>query len=140
MHNSMRAQSIGVLEYFLFYIDAPTFCNVTERLLTNFLPVRNIRREEEKYYELLISYSRQHLMLFPYHLQDMLVRGLRLTPFQYYCNLITDLMTSEKSYDTLPNFAAADCAFEETLQSSQNCFLNDDFCIRDCFFKASHND
>ncbi|UYV84995.1 FAM91A1 [Cordylochernes scorpioides] len=35
--------------------------------------------------------------------------GMRITPFQYYVSVMTDLMEQEKSYDSLPNFTAADC-------------------------------
>ena len=38
----------------------------------------------------------------------MLVRGLRVTPFSYYSNVMFDIMSNEKSYDSLPNFTAAD--------------------------------
>ena len=38
----------------------------------------------------------------------MLVRGLRVTPFSYYSNMMFDIMSNEKSYDSLPNFTAAD--------------------------------
>lgn len=47
-------------------------------------------------------------MLYPYHLSDIFVKGLRLTPFNYYIDVLSELMQSEKSYDTLPNFTAAD--------------------------------
>jgi hypothetical protein len=71
--------------------------------------VRTVRKNEGEYYELLMNYSRKHLMLFPYHLADMVVRGLRITPFAYYCQMLEDIMLSERSYDALPNFTAADC-------------------------------
>jgi len=71
--------------------------------------VRFVKRDERKYYESLMQYSREHLMLYPYHLQDMLVQGLRVTPFAYYSGMMSDIMYSEKSYDALPNFTAADC-------------------------------
>jgi len=48
-------------------------------------------------------------MLYPYHLSDRVVKGLRITPFQYYCSIMEKLMDQEKSYDALPNFTAADC-------------------------------
>jgi hypothetical protein len=48
-------------------------------------------------------------MLYPYHLSDIFVRGLRITPFNYYLDMMADLMSLEKSYDTLPNFTAIDC-------------------------------
>lgn len=71
--------------------------------------VQRIRRDEQSYYEQLISYSRRHLMLYPYHLSDIVVKGLRLTPFQYYLNIVRDTLLAERSYDSLPNFTAADC-------------------------------
>jgi len=49
--------------------------------------------------------------LFPYHLSDVIVKGLRITPFSYYCSMMESIMASEKSYDSLPNFTAADCEF-----------------------------
>ncbi|KAK6046097.1 hypothetical protein COOONC_16398 [Cooperia oncophora] len=57
---------------------------------------------------MIIKYSESHLMLYPYHLADIIVRELRITPFNYYINIITDMLQSEKSYDSLPNFTAAD--------------------------------
>ena len=48
-------------------------------------------------------------MLYPYHLSDIYVKGFRITPFNYYLDMMANLMTSEKSYDTLPNFTAIDC-------------------------------
>ena len=48
-------------------------------------------------------------MLFPYHLADVIIKGLWITPFQYYSAMLETLMTQEKSYDSLPNFTAADC-------------------------------
>ena len=68
-----------------------------------------IKKDERKYYEDLLKYSREHLMLYPYHLSDTLVKGLRMTPFAYYTDIMVDIMDQEKSYDSLPNFTAADC-------------------------------
>ena len=50
-------------------------------------------------------------MLYPYHLSDVIVKGLRVTPFTYYINMMSDIMSQEKSYDSLPNFTAADCEY-----------------------------
>lgn len=71
--------------------------------------VRKVHKDSRKYYDELLRYSREHLMLFPYHLSDIYVKGLRVTPFSYYIDIISDLILQEKSYDTLPNFTAADC-------------------------------
>ena len=74
-------------------------------------PVKTIRKDEKRYYMDMLQYSQDHLMLFPYHLSDIIVKGLRVTPFVYYTNMMSDIMTQEKSYDSLPNFTAADCKF-----------------------------
>ncbi|XP_026740984.1 protein FAM91A1 [Trichoplusia ni] len=71
--------------------------------------VRTVRKDEKKYYETLIQNSIQRLMLYPYHLADMIVKGLRITPFIYYVEVVALLIELEKSYDTMPNFTAADC-------------------------------
>ncbi|XP_067121180.1 protein FAM91A1 isoform X2 [Centruroides vittatus] len=71
--------------------------------------VRHVKKEERSYYEELLRYSREHLMLYPYHLSDFIVTRMRLTPFQYYISIMQNLMEQEKSYDALPNFTAADC-------------------------------
>ena len=47
--------------------------------------------------------------LYPYHMQDVMVQGLRMTPFCYYSSMMHDMVQSERSYDSLPNFTAADC-------------------------------
>ncbi|CAF1562158.1 unnamed protein product [Rotaria magnacalcarata] len=71
--------------------------------------VRKVHKDSRKYYDDLLRYSREHLMLFPYHLSEIYVKGLRVTSFSYYIDMIIDLILQEKSYDTLPNFTAADC-------------------------------
>ncbi|KAL4719299.1 hypothetical protein ACJJTC_014623, partial [Scirpophaga incertulas] len=71
--------------------------------------VRMVRKDERKYYEVLVQSSIQRLMLYPYHLADMIVKGLRITPFIYYVEVVALLIEMEKSYDTMPNFTAADC-------------------------------
>ncbi|EPY84790.1 hypothetical protein CB1_000444023, partial [Camelus ferus] len=73
--------------------------------------VKHVKKDERKYYEELLKYSREHLMLYPYHLSDIMVKGLRITPFSYYTGIMEDIMNSEKSYDSLPNFTAADCKY-----------------------------
>ena len=71
--------------------------------------VKQIKKDEKRYYEELVDYSRRNLMLFPYHLSDVVVKGLRITPFQYYIMVLENIMSQEKSYDSLPNFTAVDC-------------------------------
>ncbi|KAJ6641278.1 Protein FAM91A1 [Pseudolycoriella hygida] len=71
--------------------------------------VRHIFRSEQRYYELLLDKSKSSLCLFPYHLADIVTKGLRVTPFNYYIDVLCLLLKNDKSYDTLPNFTAADC-------------------------------
>ncbi|XP_077864377.1 protein FAM91A1-like [Saccoglossus kowalevskii] len=71
--------------------------------------IRQVKKDEKKYYEGLLKYSQDHLMLYPYHLSDIMVKGLRVTPFSYYSGMMHDIMSNERSYDSLPNFTAADC-------------------------------
>lgn len=71
--------------------------------------VRFVVNDEYEYYRELLKYSRDHLMLFPYHLSDFVITGMRITPFQYYLSTMAQIIELEKSYDTLPNFTAADC-------------------------------
>jgi len=71
--------------------------------------VESVRKDGNKYYNDMIDYSLKNLMLFPYHLSDVIIRGVDLTPFQYYVSMLDHLMAQEKSYDSLPNFTAADC-------------------------------
>lgn len=71
--------------------------------------VRKVFKNEQRYYELLVEKSIEDLCLFPYHLADIVTKGLRVTPFNYYIDVISTLLKNDKSYDTLPNFTAADC-------------------------------
>lgn len=66
-------------------------------------------KNERSYYEQVVSSSRRQLMLYPYHLSEPIVAGLRVSPFQYYSAALLDIMDQEKSYDALPNFTAVDC-------------------------------
>ena len=61
--------------------------------------------DEAGYLEELLRTSREKGMLFPYHLASR----LRVSAYEYYVELITELIRAEKSYDTIPNFTAADC-------------------------------
>lgn len=57
----------------------------------------------------LCSLLARHDQLYPYHLADVMVLGLRTTGFTYYYNILSDMLRADKSYDSLPNFPAADC-------------------------------
>ncbi|CAL1540912.1 unnamed protein product [Lymnaea stagnalis] len=91
------------------YEKAVTIFSVKNQLRYKGNLIRTVRKDEQRYYEDVLQYSREHLMLYPYHLSDIFVKGLRITPFSYYSNMMQDIMTQEKSYDSLPNFTAADC-------------------------------
>ena len=65
-------------------------------------------KDERRYYEELVRRCRTGLMLYPYHLAGDLSRLFRLTPFQYYLEMMREVMMSEHSYDSIPNFTAAD--------------------------------
>jgi hypothetical protein len=45
--------------------------------------VRNVKRDERRYYEELVEYSKKNLMLFPYHLSDVVIKGLRLVSVRF---------------------------------------------------------
>lgn len=66
---------------FLFFNKPPNF-------FSPFPVVKHVKKDERKYYEDLLKYSRDHLMLYPYHLSDIMVKGLRVTPFSYYTGIM----------------------------------------------------
>ncbi len=51
-----------------------------------------------------LIYTTNYFISQPYHLSDVYVKGLRITSFSYYIDMISNLILQEKSYDTLPNF------------------------------------
>ncbi|OWA55200.1 Protein FAM91A1 [Hypsibius exemplaris] len=71
--------------------------------------VKQLTKDREGYYEKVVQNSRDRLMLFPYHLSRYVIRELRITPFQFYAQMVQNLFATEQSYDQLPNFTAADC-------------------------------
>lgn len=68
--------------------------------------------QPKEYYSELIDYGINNFLVFPYHL----IKELRLiqnnnfvvTPFTYYIDMLVKVMSSEKSYQSIPNFSAAD--------------------------------
>ena len=52
--------------------------------------------------------------MYPYHLGDVMVKGLRITAFDYYLDIFIEMLKNEKSYDSLPNFTACDGAWPLT--------------------------
>eukprot|EP00040_Diaphanoeca_grandis_P030336 m.179192 g.179192 ORF g.179192 m.179192 type:complete len:839 (+) comp31961_c0_seq1:387-2903(+) len=71
--------------------------------------VRKVVKDGMSYYTKLLQYSREHLMMYPYHLADIFVDELNTTTFTYYHGILCDMIRTEKSYDSLPNFSAGDC-------------------------------
>lgn len=84
------------------------FCYLLAAKCTSFLPLQ-VTKNERKYYEKSLQYSRDNMFLYPYHLQDIMVGGLRATPYTYYIDMLCQIMSQERSYDFIPNFTAADC-------------------------------
>ena len=72
-------------------------------------------KNEKKYYNDMLDFSVKNLMVFPYHLSDFIVKKLDVTPFQFYVSMLDGLMAQDKSYDSLPNFTAADCKYSNRL-------------------------
>ena len=70
-------------------------------------------KNEKKYYNDMLDFSVKNLMVFPYHLSDFIVKKLDVTPFQFYVSMLDGLMAQDKSYDSLPNFTAADCKYSK---------------------------
>ena len=63
---------------------------------------------ERKYYELMVNIGLDRLQLYPYAHIKQLVEHAGETPLSYYTTMLSELLKSEKSYDTLPNFTAVD--------------------------------
>ncbi|KAJ6248120.1 protein fam91a1 [Anaeramoeba flamelloides] len=61
----------------------------------------------KNYYRDLLEYSKRGRQLFPYHLTD-LIQLTRKTPFNYYTEMVIDVLKEYLSYDSLPNFTAND--------------------------------
>lgn len=54
--------------------------------------VKSMVSDERAYYLQVLKISRSHFMLYPYHISDVLTRGLRITPFKYYLEMMEDVM------------------------------------------------
>ena len=79
--------------------------------------------EEKEYLAELLKASRERLLLYPYHLARRLAACWPAeTPFRYYCEMLFEMLRSERSYDTIPNFTAADAA--RLLRVGRNEFLH----------------
>ncbi|RNF19096.1 uncharacterized protein Tco025E_04286 [Trypanosoma conorhini] len=63
---------------------------------------------EQSYYEVLVAHLQENLQLYPYVHIRKVTHYTRETPLSYYTTMIAELLKSERSYDTLPNFTAVD--------------------------------
>ena len=70
--------------------------------------IQSVFRDEKQYYKHMLDFCIENLMLYPYHLSDIM-HSLKMPPFLYYTTMVKDLMNAERSYDSLPNFTAVDC-------------------------------
>jgi len=79
--------------------------------------------DEKEYLGELLRASREQLFLYPYHLAARLSLCLPAsTPFEYYREMLYETIKGERSYDTLPNFTAADA--QRLLRVGRNEFLH----------------
>ena len=83
--------------------------------------------DEPSYLQDVLAMSRERGLLYPYHLADAIAAAskpsIRLdSPFEYYVEMIIERMRSERSYDTIPSFAAADCV--RLVQCGRNEFIH----------------
>ena len=79
--------------------------------------------DEAGYINEVLTASRERGMLYPYHLAEAITAYKSLdSPFEYYVEMIVERMRSERSYDTIPNFTAADAA--RLLRVGRNEFLH----------------
>lgn len=61
-----------------------------------------------EYFKQLVQYGIENLLVFPYHLIPQLQQFNPVTPFNYYIDMLLRVMGSEKSYQSIPSFSAAD--------------------------------
>jgi hypothetical protein len=61
-----------------------------------------------QYYQKLIEFSIDKFLVFPYHLISELQRYQPIVPFKFYTDMLLRVMATDRAYQTIPNFAAAD--------------------------------
>ena len=61
-----------------------------------------------QYYQGLIQFGIDNFLVFPYHLILSLQKHNPITPFNYYNEMLLRVMISDRSYQSIPNFSAAD--------------------------------
>lgn len=62
----------------------------------------------EQYYALMYKTLQENLQVFPYQFSNFLHNQVKVRPFQFYFEMLSSMMKKEMSYDSLPNFTAAD--------------------------------
>ena len=62
----------------------------------------------QQYYTQLIEFGISNFLVFPYHLISQFSKFTPVTPFSYYTEMLLRVMQSDKSYQSIPNFSAAD--------------------------------
>lgn len=60
------------------------------------------------YFKALVEFLRSSLRVFPYEHASVVIQEIGLTPFEYYRQMLVDIMKAEQAYDVLPNFTAID--------------------------------
>ncbi|OHT01424.1 hypothetical protein TRFO_31741 [Tritrichomonas foetus] len=62
----------------------------------------------KEYYQKLIEYGIDNFLVFPYHLISELQKFNPAVPFNYYIDMLLMVMANDRSYQSIPNFSAAD--------------------------------
>ena len=62
----------------------------------------------ESYYQKLIEFGINSFLVFPYHLIQELQKYNPIVPFVYYSEMLLKVMSNDRSYQSIPNFSAAD--------------------------------
>eukprot|EP00659_Diplonema_papillatum_P013928 gene13929-21305_t len=64
---------------------------------------------EREYYVKMMQTCRENCLMYPYKFDIEVLQCTGIMPFTHYREILNDMVKSEKSYDTLPNFTAVDC-------------------------------
>lgn len=64
--------------------------------------------QPNQYYQKLIEFGIEKFLVFPYHLISELQKHNPIIPFNYYSEMLLKVMASDRSYQSIPNFSAAD--------------------------------
>ncbi|KAL0249568.1 hypothetical protein GEMRC1_004798 [Eukaryota sp. GEM-RC1] len=81
-----------------------------------------LEMDETQYYHSLITSLKSSLSLYPYHLAQLIFKHCAISPFKFYTDMLSDTISSETSYDQIPNFTAAD--IERIMGIGRNQFID----------------